>query len=205
MLAEGWTIGVDTHLHIHRLLEELPDDLPPEKLKTKLAPLLCHTPESQHDFYDFFDELLPEVEALNKKEKNVQAGKNSDANNKVLFWRRLIIALLVLLLAISGYVAWLLMQPKDPVEYNYSQTVVTENRNVRASLPDSAFQSPTEAVFIENPDADTIQHQRIDYTLDDSLRVILLPKDTVGTDSVAIDEFFSNFNGSNDLGLITVN
>ena len=66
LTAEGHTFGVDVHLRLHHLLQQLPADTPPERLQYLLAPLLAKSPEAQKAFYGIFAEVLREALSLHE-------------------------------------------------------------------------------------------------------------------------------------------
>ncbi|MDX2249436.1 MAG: WG repeat-containing protein [Bacteroidia bacterium] len=59
----GYPVGVDTHLKMQRLLEELSSGLPAERLKTLLAPIFVNSTEQQDTFYRLFDDFLESYQA----------------------------------------------------------------------------------------------------------------------------------------------
>lgn len=52
---QGFVIGVDTHLRLLRLLNELPPHTSQKELKYLLCPLFAHTPEQQDLFYEQYN------------------------------------------------------------------------------------------------------------------------------------------------------
>ncbi|MGB0931735.1 MAG: hypothetical protein ACPGVB_13210 [Chitinophagales bacterium] len=57
---QGFDLGVDDFLQIQALLNLLPEDCPPEKLKSLLAPLVVGNEEEQTTFYRAFDRYFEE-------------------------------------------------------------------------------------------------------------------------------------------------
>lgn len=57
---QGFELGVDDFLQIQALLNLLPEDCPPEKLKSLLAPLIVGNEEEQMAFYRAFDRYFEE-------------------------------------------------------------------------------------------------------------------------------------------------
>ncbi len=57
---QGFELGVDDFLQIQALLNLLPEDCPPEKLKSLLAPLVVGNEEEQIAFYQAFDHYFEE-------------------------------------------------------------------------------------------------------------------------------------------------
>lgn len=51
----GFQLGVDTHLKVHQLLENLDSGYPADQLKTLLAPLVVKDSDQQESFYRLFD------------------------------------------------------------------------------------------------------------------------------------------------------
>ena len=59
---KGHQLDVRQHLNIQTFAQQLPEDLPLERLKSLLAPLLTIDEPSQQAFYQMFDEALPAFE-----------------------------------------------------------------------------------------------------------------------------------------------
>ena len=62
--AEGGVMGVDKHLQIQRLLQELPDEVDPEMLRLHLIPLLASSAEEQERLYLAFKEAVGRIEKV---------------------------------------------------------------------------------------------------------------------------------------------
>ena len=60
--THGFEAGVDTHLKVTRLLEQIEPGISAERLKTYLAPLLVHNREQQQDFYRLYDQFFARYE-----------------------------------------------------------------------------------------------------------------------------------------------
>lgn len=70
----GNALGVDKHMQIRQLLLALPQDIPPQQLKTLLAPLLAENRQEQFEFYRLFDQLLQDhTAAQDRHAKLVEA------------------------------------------------------------------------------------------------------------------------------------
>lgn len=59
----GYPVGVDTHLQVQQLLEELGAGFPAERLKTLLAPVFANSTEQQETFYRLFDDFFENYQA----------------------------------------------------------------------------------------------------------------------------------------------
>lgn len=53
--SNGFAVGVDTHLQVSRLLDELGDNYPSDQLKTLMAPIFVQSQYQQAEFYRLFD------------------------------------------------------------------------------------------------------------------------------------------------------
>ncbi len=78
--TNGKTIGVGKHLQIRQLLQAMPAELPPEHLKTLLAPLLAENRQEQFEFYQLFDQVLQDQTAAQLRhtqmvEEEIRAAK----------------------------------------------------------------------------------------------------------------------------------
>lgn len=127
--ANGHTVGVDTYLRAMELLQKLPDDTPPEQLKTLLAPIVAADAEQQTAFYLLFDRQLP----------NWLARAAAQERQRM----RLLSALLALLLVILSLVAW----------WAYQNTRLPVVPPPVAITDDTTGQKPTETTTkpTENP------------------------------------------------------
>ncbi len=56
---QGFVIGLDQHLRLQLLLDQLADSCPPERLKTHLCPIFATSPEEQGRFHRAFDRFYP--------------------------------------------------------------------------------------------------------------------------------------------------
>jgi hypothetical protein len=56
---QGFSIGVDHHLRLHRLLERLGSQCAPQELKQVLCPIFASSKEEQDLFYRAFDDFFP--------------------------------------------------------------------------------------------------------------------------------------------------
>ncbi|MEZ4775763.1 MAG: WG repeat-containing protein [Bacteroidia bacterium] len=106
----GYPVGVDTHLQVQQLLEELGPGFPAERLKTLLAPVFANSTEQQDTFYRLFDDFFESYQAglLNDPEPEQPpvistSGKEPSGMLQFLSRRRsYLVAQLVLILGL-GY------------------------------------------------------------------------------------------------------
>lgn len=59
--SAGHPVGVDSYLEVTELIRHLPPDVPPERLKTLLAPLLTRDEAEQVAFYEVFTHTLQNI------------------------------------------------------------------------------------------------------------------------------------------------
>ena len=71
----GFSVGVDTHLRVNRVLESLDESFPAEKLKTILAPVMAHSPQQQEEFYRLFDSYFARYLLQPVQQKNAPANE----------------------------------------------------------------------------------------------------------------------------------
>ncbi|MEM9929048.1 MAG: hypothetical protein AAF840_04480, partial [Bacteroidota bacterium] len=178
--GDGQTFGVDTHLRLSELLRRLPTDYPPVRLKTILAPILAKNKEEQQTFYDHFEECWQQVQAL--QAKSVTPSEDDPAAQEERRWRLLAIVLGLFLLLGTG---WLARQcERVESDDHHIQTVGLYDLQPAYVRGDTLLAEANQASFLGNPQSDSLITQHVRYRLADSLRVILIPLDTVGSDSI---------------------
>lgn len=183
--AEGQTFGVDVHLRLHELLQQLPDDYPPQRLKTLLAPVLAKSRESQQDFYDLFDEVYKEVSDLQNWQAPTETVVSSEEKDEKR-WRWLVI-LLGAALFIGLLTVWkLTRQVIVDDRWQFQQTVALYDSTAVFVMGDTLLEQANQVVFQANGRSDSLNSSLVRYTLNDSLRLVLFTLDTVGTDSITL-------------------
>jgi len=91
---QGFELGVDDFLKVQVLLNRLPEDCPPERLRRLLCPLLANNQDQQASFYQAFDsyfggvapakEPLPSRSVETPKEENLHTELDSEEVEKEL-------------------------------------------------------------------------------------------------------------------------
>ena len=118
----GFIVGVDHHLHLHALLEQLGPQHKPDDLKTLLCPLFATDKEQQRQFHAAFDSYFKHWRQAREQAEHISreqtaeiapgAGPVTEKRN----WRiKLVLALLLWAVALGlGRRAWEQMQPPPP-------------------------------------------------------------------------------------------
>lgn len=70
----GFVIGLDQHLRMQQLLDHLAGVIPPERLKTHLAPIFATSREEQERFHRIFDRLYPVFAEVEREERERISG-----------------------------------------------------------------------------------------------------------------------------------
>jgi LysM domain len=123
--ADGNPPGTDLHLSIQELLKKLPDDTPPEALKTLLAPLLCKSKDEQAHFYEIFDKSLKRVLDTGALETAAQAVLGTAAAPPAKKRRRRVrvewLIPLAMALAGIGWIIWKFGGARRPVQHTFGE------------------------------------------------------------------------------------
>ena len=156
--TSGFRVGTGQQLRLQHLMEQLPQDIKPEALKTRLAPIFAKNREEQALFYELFEEAKRSLQLAEKPlQKPLQKPRS-----KYKKWIWIIGGLVLVVLAV---VIWMRLNPPK-TEYEYlklpihiiSETVIIGDT---ASICANAdFRAETEIEknrFMEN--------QQIAYTL----------------------------------------
>ncbi len=126
--AEHYPMGVGKQLQLQELMHKLPADLPPEALKTKLAPLFTTNKEEQDHFYELFDACWADVQELGKTVP--PAPPPIDKSRP--WWYLFLLLLVITALAVGGVYYWLQEKELEPGK--------AYNRNLPVFRLDSSFQ-----------------------------------------------------------------
>ncbi|MCO6488857.1 MAG: hypothetical protein J5I98_10590, partial [Phaeodactylibacter sp.] len=105
---EGYPLAPDKLLQVQELMRRLPADVPPERLRSLLAPLFATEPKQQQRFYELFDQCLAEARAVFAEEEEEQpagTAEQAEAQKGETRWRRLLLAFPPLLALLAG-LAW---------------------------------------------------------------------------------------------------
>ncbi|MCB0598881.1 MAG: hypothetical protein KDD28_32720, partial [Phaeodactylibacter sp.] len=138
--ADGYPMGTGKHLQLQELLRKLPEDSPPERLKTLLAPIFSTNKQEQAYFYELFDKAWARVQAAQRQEQKQPAPPDKAA--------RWLNALLGILAVLAIFLAATLKQylfPLNPVvlePLTYQLTARpgdTIRQQVRVVNPDSLY------------------------------------------------------------------
>jgi len=107
----GYAISAGKLLQVQELLRRMPEDTPPERLRTLLAPLFATDPEGQRRFYEQFDKSLAQAREITTEseepaftgdetlEQQKQAAEQGERR-----WRVLLLALPPLLAGLAGFI-----------------------------------------------------------------------------------------------------
>jgi len=104
---EGYPLAPDKLLQVQELLRRLPADLPPERLRSLLAPLFAAEPRQQERFYELFSLCLAETRALFAEAEEAPAPETmqqAEARKGEARWRSLLLLFPPLLAALAGFV-----------------------------------------------------------------------------------------------------
>src|SRR5262245_47166913 len=74
----GFVIGLDQHLRMQQLLDRLAGEIPPERLKTHLAPISATSREEQERFHRTFDRLYPVFAEVEREEQERLSGHTAE-------------------------------------------------------------------------------------------------------------------------------
>ena len=138
--ADGYAMDTGKHLQLQELLRKLPEDSPPERMKTLLAPIFATNKQEQAYFYERFDQAWARVQAAQQRPQEQPAPPDKAA--------RWLNALLGVLAVLSIFLAATLKQylfPLNPVvlePLTYQLTARpgdTIRQQVRVVNPDSLY------------------------------------------------------------------
>ena len=158
---QGFVIGVDTHLRLRRLLNELPPHTSQKELKYLLCPLFAHTPEQQELFYEQYnayfeqyrtDELpAKSVVAEDKFAHIVSTSRHIPEAPKKSNYVWAILVLFVLLMGICGWYlqrSWQLDIPKEVKQQQEQQLPIQQPSD---NIPPKVVEEqPSQQVVIDN-------------------------------------------------------
>jgi uncharacterized protein with von Willebrand factor type A (vWA) domain len=84
LIINGFEIGVDRHLRLRSLLNQIDPDLSRKELKLILAPIFADSEERQDAFYGLYDRYFgrEEVEKEGEKEKEDEEGQEGKKEEK---------------------------------------------------------------------------------------------------------------------------
>ncbi|MCB0579991.1 MAG: carboxypeptidase regulatory-like domain-containing protein, partial [Phaeodactylibacter sp.] len=105
---EGYALGPDKLLQVQELLRRLPADVPPERLRSLLAPLFATEPRQQERFYELFGQCLAEARAVFAEAEEEEAAatpEQAEAQKGETRWRRILLFFPPLLALLAG-MAW---------------------------------------------------------------------------------------------------
>ncbi len=135
---QGFALGVDDFLQIQTLLNRLPKDCPPEKLKPLMCPLVASNEEEQEYFYRAFDRYFadlklqyaeleenvpPTIAPLQKTDEELEKyhkyGEDLEWSLKGFFYKKfqtIVVSIIVLLLVIGGSFVYFNLQKGERIE-----------------------------------------------------------------------------------------
>jgi formylglycine-generating enzyme required for sulfatase activity len=130
--ANGFRVGTGQQLRLQQLMENLPDDIPLDKLKTRLAPIFVKSSEEQQLFYELFEEAKQHLEV----KESPSAAPITKPKNLYKKWIWIAAAMVAIAVVIS---LWFRLNPPE-VSYEYlekslpiiSQTIL---KNDTATIP----------------------------------------------------------------------
>jgi tetratricopeptide (TPR) repeat protein len=100
----GFDTGVERRARLHRVLEHMPANVAPHRLKTVLCPIFASDETQQESFYRIFDRFFCEVANREATIETVLAPVRSSARAPIRFW--LVVAanvVWIMILAYTGY------------------------------------------------------------------------------------------------------
>ncbi|NJN77062.1 MAG: hypothetical protein HC803_00995 [Saprospiraceae bacterium] len=109
--ANGFRVGTGQQLRLQQLMEQLPDDISLDSLKTRLAPIFVKSREEQQLFYELFEEAKRNLEV---KETSF-ATPIEKPKNPYKKWIWIAGGLVVIAIAIA---LWFRLNPPE-VSYQY--------------------------------------------------------------------------------------
>ncbi|MEZ4826489.1 MAG: WG repeat-containing protein [Bacteroidia bacterium] len=164
--SNGFPVGVDTHLRVQRLLEELGSTYPADRLKTLLAPVFAHSTEEQEIFYRLFDDFFENDPAALIRNylppsDNGQSSESPGPSGMLQFLsrRRSYLLLQIFLLLGMGYLgvqgidcyiktgniqqaAYCILGIQNPFHTNNTPYQIPDSlAGMEVNVPDSTFQS----------------------------------------------------------------
>lgn len=109
--ANGFRVGTGQQLRLQHLMEQLPEDIEPDALKTRLAPIFAKNREEQQLFYELFEEAKRNLHFEEKATSTIP----KKIKNKYTKWIWIIGSLILAVLAV---LIWLRLNPPK-TEYAY--------------------------------------------------------------------------------------
>ncbi|MCB0580416.1 MAG: WG repeat-containing protein [Phaeodactylibacter sp.] len=106
--ADGYPMGTGKHLQLQELLRRIPEDTPPERLRTLLAPIFATSKQEQAYFYEVFEKSWARVQAV-----QLRPEAPPPPPDKAARWRY---ALIGTLAALAVFLAFLFRQYLFPLE-----------------------------------------------------------------------------------------
>ncbi|MFN0213389.1 MAG: hypothetical protein ACKVT2_03970, partial [Saprospiraceae bacterium] len=151
--AEGQPFGIGAHLRVGELLQKLPEDFDPVKVKTLLSPLLCSTKEEQQHFYEIFEKSWKTVESVGVLEpEEVNLDNFSTVHTRIPPWAILITTLVLMGLWGIGSWAGSTSQAEIPIAFlHVSSTVGDPETYIQIDSMAEKSQTPGNQRFSVEP------------------------------------------------------
>jgi hypothetical protein len=122
--ANGFRIGIDSHLRLHKVLNKVSGNCSPEDLRTLLAPIFATNKKQQESFYSAFDSYFGLVEAVDVETTiKVRPKANSKADKDPIWthrWPYLLIGVLTTIL-----IGTFLYRHKQQTQIGIQQSIQT--------------------------------------------------------------------------------
>ncbi|MCO6491630.1 MAG: WG repeat-containing protein [Phaeodactylibacter sp.] len=138
--ADGYPMGPGKHLQLQELLRRIPDDTPPERLRTLLAPIFATNKQEQAYFYEVFEKSWARVQAA-----QLRPEAPPPPPDKAARWRYVLLGTLVVLTVFLAFLFRQYLFPLEPVPLEpetYQLTARpgdTVRQQVRLLYPDSLY------------------------------------------------------------------
>lgn len=153
--TEKRLMGVDKHVQIQTILQQLPDETDVETLKLTLIPLIAQSPQEQEQLYTVFDQAVKRVEELERIKTSEESGSSSN-NDKNLPrvcnpWKVVATVVIVLSLLIGGGMWWKSTQQPTPIDTPTptDSTQVTSDTLKTTQIPETT-EGASPSYFVEN-------------------------------------------------------
>jgi len=144
--TNGFTIGVDHHIRLQRLLLKIPDNVSPQEIKTVLCPVFANDKGQQKLFIQLFDQYFSLFQLTEKSEKPAANTQKSPLRQQLvkhsLLWKLIFTVIILLIICIAAYYGI----PDDP---KVIERVTTNIQTIKQTTTHQELQQITITI---NPD-----------------------------------------------------